>query len=77
MTFFMKFHEPNHFFKSWNATFLVLIPEKGVVEGLKDFGLMIGASVLYKMYTRVCVSARVVSSNIKVSKVLFPRRLGY
>ena len=38
---------------------------------------MIGTSGLYKMYMLVCVSARVASSNIEVSKVSFPRRLGY
>ena len=40
MNFFMEFHEPDHFFRSWNATFLVLILENEGLKGLRIFGLI-------------------------------------
>ena len=39
MNFFMEFHEPDHFFRSWNATFLVLIREKEGLKAIRIFGL--------------------------------------
>ena len=38
MGFFREFHKRSRFAKSLNATFLVLVPEKGAVEDMKDFG---------------------------------------
>ena len=34
--FFKEFFEHNRFVKSLNATFLVLVPKKGIVEDIKD-----------------------------------------
>ena len=47
--FFRDFHERDKFVKSLNATFLVLVPNKGGVEDLKDFRPINLMGSLYKL----------------------------
>ena len=49
MSFFKEFHEGGRFFKSLNATFLVLVPKKGDAEDLKDFRPISLVGSLYKL----------------------------
>ena len=51
--FFKEFHEHNRFVKNLNDTFLVLIPEKQIVEDFKDLRLISLVGGLYKILTKV------------------------
>ena len=53
MCFFADFFRHGRSVKSLNATFLVLIPKKGVAEELKDFMPISLASSLYKLFAKV------------------------
>ena len=50
MRFFKEFHEQGCFVRSLNATFLVLVPKKGVVENLKKFKPISLVGNLYKLF---------------------------
>ena len=72
MNFFREFHDSGCFVRSLNATFLVLIPKKGGVEGLKDFRPISLVGALYKWLTKVLanrlkgVLAKVISTSKNV-----------
>ena len=51
--FFKEFFEHNQFFKSLNATFLVLIPKGRTVEDLKDLRPISLVGSLYKILSKV------------------------
>ena len=53
LCFFKEFHEHDRFVKHLNATFLVLVPKKQTVEGLKDLGPISLVGGLYKILTKV------------------------
>ena len=53
MVFFRDFHEWCRFVRSLNATFLVLVPNKGGVEDLKDFRPINLMGSLYKLLAKV------------------------
>ena len=53
MGFFREFHKRSKFAKSLNATFLVLVPKKGVVEDMKDFRPISLVGSLYKLLAKV------------------------
>ena len=53
MRFFREFYEHGNFVKNLNATFLVLIPKKAVVEDLRDFRPISLVGGLYKWLTKV------------------------
>ena len=53
MSFFKEFFERGTFVKSLNSTFLMLIPQKGGVEDLKDFRLVSLVGSLYKILAKV------------------------
>ena len=65
--FFIEFYEKKQFVKSLNATFLVLIPKKGNVKDLKDYGSISLLGGLYKILAKVlanrlrCVIGKVIS----------------
>ena len=50
--FFKEFHEHSRFVKNLNATFLVLIPKKQIVEDFKDLRLISLVGGLYKILTK-------------------------
>ena len=51
--FFKEFHEKSRFVKILNATFLVLIPKKQIVEDFKDLRPISLVGGLYKILTKV------------------------
>ena len=51
--FFKEFHEQSRFVKNLNATFLVLIPKKQIVEDFKDLRPISFVRRLYKILTKV------------------------
>ena len=51
--FFKEFHEHARFVKNLNATFLVLIPKKQIVEDFKDLRPISLVGGLYKILTKV------------------------
>ena len=53
MNFFSEFYEHSKFFKSLNATFMVLIPKKVGTENLKDFRPISLVESLYKWLAKV------------------------
>ena len=53
MDFFKEFYEKKKFVRSLNATFLVLIPKKGNVEGIKDYRPISMLGGLYKILAKV------------------------
>ena len=53
MGFFREFFEHNQFVKSLNATFLVLVPKRIIVEDLKDLRPISLVGSLYKILTKV------------------------
>ena len=53
MRFFREFYEHGNFVKNLNATFLVLIQKKAVVEDLRDFRPISLVGGLYKWLTKV------------------------
>ena len=54
--FFKEFYEHSRFFKNLNATFLVLIPKKQIVEDFKDLRPISLMGGLYKILTKVLAS---------------------
>ena len=73
MRFFRVFHEESRFVKSLNATFLVLVPKKGDVEDLRNFGQISLVGNLYKLL------AKVLANRLKkvVGKVIVESQNGY
>ena len=69
MEMFKDFHKQSSFLKSFNTTFLVLIPKKGGAEDLGDFRPISLLGGLYKLLAKVLanrlkkVIGKVVSSN--------------
>ena len=51
--FFKEFHEHSGFVKNLNATFMVLIPKKQIVEDFKDLRPISLVGDLYKILTKV------------------------
>ena len=54
--FFKKFHEQSRFIKNLNATFLVLIPKKQIVEDFRDLRPISLVGGLYKILTKALAS---------------------
>ena len=53
MGFFKEFYEQKKFMRSLNATFLVMIPKKGIVEDIKDYKPISLLGGLYKILAKV------------------------
>ena len=73
MGFFKEFYDHGRFEKSLNATFLVLIAEKGGTEDLKDFNPISLVGNMYKVLTKVLTKRlkKVVSKVISKSQNVF------
>ena len=50
---FKDFHEKARFVRSLNSTFIVLVPNKGGAEDIKDFRPIILVNSLYKLIAKV------------------------
>ena len=53
MAVFKEFHESGKFEKSFNATFVALIPKKAGAMEIKDFRPISLISVVYKIISKV------------------------
>ena len=67
--FFKEFHEHRRFVENLNATFLVLIPKKPIVEDFKDLRPITLVGGLYKILTKVLTNRikRVINKEISKS----------
>ena len=76
MGFFREFYEHSQFVKSLNATFLVLVPKRRMVEDLQDLRPISQVGGLYKILTKVLANRikRVMGLTISQSQNAFVER---
>ena len=73
MKFFKEFYEQKKFVRSLNATFVVMIPKKGLVEDIRDYRPISLLGDLYKILAKVLANRlrRVIDKVVSPSQNAF------